>query len=62
MDEAGITVAFHSGDAGYAKYAADWGESDEMEAFRYAPLRACLSASPIQDAMAALGLEETPTA
>ena len=52
--EAGITVAFHSGDAGYARYAADWGESDEMEAFRYAPLRLCLSANPIMDAMAAL--------
>ena len=54
VNEAGITVAFHSGDAGYAKYAADWGESDEMEAFRYAPLRACLSATPIMDTVAAL--------
>ncbi len=52
--EAGITVAFHSGDSGYGKFAAEWGEGEEMEAFRYDPLRACLSASPIQDAMAAL--------
>lgn len=54
VNEAGITVAFHSGDAGYARYAADWGESDEMEAFRYAPLRSCLSATPIMDTVAAL--------
>jgi predicted TIM-barrel fold metal-dependent hydrolase len=52
--EAGVTVAFHAGDAGYARYAAEWGESDEMEAFRWAPLRQCLSATPILDTLAAL--------
>lgn len=52
--EAGVTVAFHSGDSGYARYAADWGESDEMEAFRWAPLKQCLSAAPIHDTLAAL--------
>jgi predicted TIM-barrel fold metal-dependent hydrolase len=54
VHEAGITVAFHSGDAGYARYAADWGEPEEMTSFRQAPLRLCLSAYPIMDAMAAL--------
>ena len=52
--EAGITVAFHSGDAGYLQYAKDWGCSDEFESFRYEPLRLCLSANPIRDAMASL--------
>ncbi|HYC53545.1 MAG TPA: amidohydrolase family protein [Candidatus Binatia bacterium] len=52
--EAGITVAFHSGDSGYHKYAEDWGEASEMEAFRYSPLRLALSANPVLDTMAAL--------
>ncbi|HYC00509.1 MAG TPA: amidohydrolase family protein [Candidatus Limnocylindrales bacterium] len=52
--EAGVTVAFHSGDSGYHRYAEDWGESSEMEAFRYSPLRLALSANPILDTMAAL--------
>jgi hypothetical protein len=33
--EAGITVAFHSGDAGYLRYGADWGCGGEFESFRY---------------------------
>ncbi len=53
-NEAGITVAFHSGDAGYLQYAKDWGCGDEFESFRYETLRLCLSAYPIRDAMAAL--------
>jgi predicted TIM-barrel fold metal-dependent hydrolase len=52
--EAGITVAFHSGDAGYLRYAADWGCGGEFESFRLDTLRLCLSANPIRDAMAAL--------
>jgi len=52
--EAGVTVAFHSGDAGYLKYAQDWGCGGEFESFRYQTLRMCLSASPIRDTMAAL--------
>jgi predicted TIM-barrel fold metal-dependent hydrolase len=52
--EAGITVAFHSGDAGYLRYAADWGCVSEFESFRFDTLRLCLSANPVRDAMAAL--------
>jgi predicted TIM-barrel fold metal-dependent hydrolase len=52
--EAGITVAFHSGDAGYLRYASDWGCGGEFESFRHDTLRTCLSANPIRDAMAAL--------
>jgi len=52
--EAGITVAFHSGDAGYYKFAAEWGEDPEFKAFDFRPLRLCLSANPVHDAMAAI--------
>ena len=33
-NEAGITVAYHGGDAGYGRYFADWGEGGGVEAFR----------------------------
>ena len=53
--EAGVPVAFHSGESGYHRYAADWGESSEMEAFRYNPFKALISSSrPIFDTIAAL--------
>jgi predicted TIM-barrel fold metal-dependent hydrolase len=52
--EAGITVSYHSGDAGYLRYGADWGDSTEFKAFSYDTLRQCLSASPIRDTLAAL--------
>ena len=32
--EAGITVAFHGGDAGYGRYFADWGEGGNVESFK----------------------------
>ena len=38
--EAGITVAYHSGESGYGRYAADWGEDAEIEAFRRTPFTA----------------------
>jgi predicted TIM-barrel fold metal-dependent hydrolase len=52
--EAGITVAFHSGDSGYNTYADAWGCGGEFESFRYDTLRICLSANPVRDTMAAL--------
>jgi predicted TIM-barrel fold metal-dependent hydrolase len=33
VDEAGIVVAFHAGDSGYGRYAAEWGERGSMRAF-----------------------------
>ena len=54
VNEAGITVAYHSGDSGYHKFADDWGVGGEFKSFDYDPLRACLSPSPIQDTLAAL--------
>jgi predicted TIM-barrel fold metal-dependent hydrolase len=55
VDRAGITVAYHSGEAGYGRYVVDWGESSEFEAFRRTPLYGILTADrPISDTMAAL--------
>jgi len=54
VNEAGITVAYHSGDSGYNKFADDWGVGGEFRSFDYDPLRICLSPSPIQDTLAAL--------
>ena len=52
--EAGITVSYHSGDAGYLRYSAEWGTTEEFKAFEFDTLRQCLSASPIRDTLAAL--------
>ena len=40
VNEAGVAVAFHGGDHGYAKYADDWGEGGEFRSFKATPLRA----------------------
>jgi predicted TIM-barrel fold metal-dependent hydrolase len=50
----GVLVSFHSGDSGYYRYAAAWGEGEEFKSFDFQPLRVCLSAHPTHDAMAAL--------
>lgn len=53
--EAGITVAYHSGESGYGRYAADWGEDPEFEAFRRSPFKAMLQSDrAIADTMTAL--------
>jgi predicted TIM-barrel fold metal-dependent hydrolase len=55
VNEAGITVAYHSGEAGYGRYLTDWGESSEFEAFRRTALYGLLTSDrPIFDTMAAL--------
>ena len=55
LAEAGVTVAYHSGDSGYGRYAQDWGEPAEMEAFRRSPFRALTTTDrPIYDTIAAL--------
>lgn len=55
VNDAGILAAYHSGESGYHRYAADWGESPEMEAFRYSPFKALTTANrPIFDTIAAL--------
>jgi predicted TIM-barrel fold metal-dependent hydrolase len=54
LNEAGITLAIHGGDAGYGTYEQLWGLSGETESFRIPPLKRLLSASPIHDTMASL--------
>jgi predicted TIM-barrel fold metal-dependent hydrolase len=54
VSEAGIPVAFHSGDAGYRVFAEAWGGSREFRAFDHNPLLTCLSPEPIADTFAAL--------
>lgn len=52
--EAGITVAFHSGDSGYHAFNEFWGEGGHMKSFGTSLLGAALSASPISDTVASL--------
>ena len=54
VNEAGITVAFHAGDAAYDFMFAHWGLSTEFEAFRYDPWKRLLNYSNIADTVAAL--------
>ncbi|HLN18214.1 MAG TPA: amidohydrolase family protein [Acidimicrobiales bacterium] len=54
LDRAGVTLAVHGGDSGYADYEQIWGLSGEVEAFRQPVLKRLLSASPIHDMMASL--------
>lgn len=37
--QARVTVAFHSGDAGYGKYVDDWEPGGDFEAFKFSALR-----------------------
>jgi hypothetical protein len=52
VDDAGITICIHSGDAGYGFLLDYWGQDSEFEAFRYSPLRSLLTMSPISDTIA----------
>jgi predicted TIM-barrel fold metal-dependent hydrolase len=54
VNEAGIVVAFHSGDAGYRRFSEAWGGNREFKAFSWDPLVTCLSPEPIHDTIAAL--------
>ena len=54
VNEAGITVAYHSGDSGYLKYSRAWGLGDEFRSFDFNPMRLCMSAQPVHDLLAAL--------
>jgi predicted TIM-barrel fold metal-dependent hydrolase len=54
VNEARITVSFHSGDAGYRRFAEAWGGELEFKAFDYDPLAVCMSASPIADTLASI--------
>ena len=54
VNESGVTVGIHSGDAGYGRYLKDWEPGGDFEAFRYSPLRTVLSSDrPPFETMAA---------
>lgn len=53
-NDAGITIAFHSGDAGYEVLHELWGFNTEFEAFRQDPLKSMLCMSPVADTMASM--------
>ncbi|MBA2280435.1 MAG: amidohydrolase [Actinomycetota bacterium] len=55
LNEAGVVVAFHSGESGYGFLPEAWGRPAEFEAFRYDAFRSIITASrPIHDTIAAL--------
>ena len=54
VNEAGITVAFHAGDAGYGFMLEQWGVNPEFQAFRIPALFQLLTMSPISDTVASL--------
>jgi predicted TIM-barrel fold metal-dependent hydrolase len=55
LAEAGVVVAYHSGDAGYGRYADDWGHGGSMEAFRHDPFKVLIGGyRPIHDTIGAL--------
>ena len=55
VNEAGITVAFHGGDAGYGRYLEDWGEGGDIESFKSSPMKSLCGGSRAPfDLMAAL--------
>jgi len=53
--EAGIVAAYHSGDAGYGRYADEWGGGGDFQAFKNDPFRNVTGGHrPIYDTVAAL--------
>jgi predicted TIM-barrel fold metal-dependent hydrolase len=54
VNEAGISVAFHAGDAGYGFMLERWGVDPEFQAFRIPALFQLLTMSPISDTVASL--------
>ncbi len=54
MNAHGITLAIHSGDAGYDFLSKYWGMTDDFEAFRQNAFKSLLTYSPISDALASL--------
>jgi predicted TIM-barrel fold metal-dependent hydrolase len=53
--ESGILAAYHSGDAGYGRYADEWGGGGDFQAFKNDPFRNVTGGHrPIYDTIAAL--------
>jgi predicted TIM-barrel fold metal-dependent hydrolase len=54
VQESGVAVAYHGGANAYYNLITMWGESAEMEAHRFEPLRSALSHDAVADTFAAL--------
>ena len=55
VNESGVTVGIHSGDAGYGRYLNDWEPTGNLEAFRHTPFKMVMGADrPPYETMAAL--------
>ncbi len=55
LDEAGVLVAFHSGESGYGFLAEAWGRDSEFEAFRHDPFKQLITGHrPIFDTIGSL--------
>jgi predicted TIM-barrel fold metal-dependent hydrolase len=55
VNESGVVVGIHSGDAGYGRYINDWEPYGNLEAFRHSPLRSVIASDrPPFETMAAL--------
>ncbi|MEZ5170310.1 MAG: amidohydrolase family protein [Acidimicrobiia bacterium] len=55
LAEAGVLVAYHSGESGYGFMAEAWGQSAEFEAFRHDSFKQIITGHrPIHDTLAAL--------
>jgi len=55
VNESGVTIGIHSGDAGYNRYVDDWEDHGEFRAFAFSALKMVLSADrPPYETMAAL--------
>ncbi len=55
LAEARLLLAYHSGDAGYGRYADEWGSGGDFQAFRNDPFRTVTSGHrPTYDTVAAL--------
>ena len=52
--DAGVVVAFHSGDAGYGKYIDDWEPTGDFKAFQFSPMRGLTSDRAPYDMFAVL--------
>ena len=54
VNDSGVTVAFHAGDAGYGFMMEKWGVNPDFQAFRLPMIFQLLTMSPISDAIASL--------
>ncbi|HEX4984201.1 MAG TPA: amidohydrolase family protein [Ilumatobacteraceae bacterium] len=52
--DAGVVVAFHSGDSGYGKYIDDWEPTGDFKAFQFSPMRGLTSDRAPYDMFAVL--------